>query len=193
MGVVTFFTLPGAPSKTRWLTDAERELAVRRLEIEHLGRTEEKTSRKAVIKALLNPFTWACTLAYGFINVIVQGTSIFLPTILKGLGNYTVSTSLSTDSPRQRPMLTFRFVIATVETQLRSVPPYIVSAGNFPSLVFGRNDSSRSCLLDSKPPVWAVVTSYFAWKTGRHGIFVACSTSLSVGESRRHLRPSYDY
>ncbi|BGP54458.1 hypothetical protein JCM8202_001536 [Rhodotorula sphaerocarpa] len=133
VGVVTFFTLPGAPSKTRWLTDAERELAVRRLEIEHLGRTEEKTSRKAVIKALLNPFTWACTLAYGFINVIVQGTSIFLPTILKGLGNYTV-----------------------IETQLRSVPPYIVSA------------------------VWAVVTSYFAWKTGRHGIFVACSTSLSV-------------
>jgi hypothetical protein len=69
---------------------------------------------------MANPFTWACTLAYGFINVscpretkwlfrckmadfafplpapffccfqvIVQGTSLFLPTIISGLGKYT--------------------------------------------------------------------------------------------------------
>lgn len=45
-----------------------------------------------------------------------------------------------------------------VETQLRSVPPYIVSAA------------------------WALLMSYFAWKTQRHGLFIAASTSLSVGE-----------
>ncbi|POY72429.1 hypothetical protein BMF94_4255 [Rhodotorula taiwanensis] len=133
VGVVTFFTLPAAPGKTRWLSEAERELAVRRLEIEHLGQTNERTSWKAVGKAIANPFTWACTLAYGFINVIVQGTSLFLPTIISGLGKYT-----------------------TVETQLRSVPPYIVSAA------------------------WALLMSYFAWKTQRHGLFIAASTSLSV-------------
>lgn len=47
---------------------------------------------------------------------------------------------------------------ALVETNLRTVPPYIVSA------------------------CWAVIMSYFAWKTQRHGIFIAASTSLSVGE-----------
>ncbi|GAA5976076.1 hypothetical protein JCM10908_005379 [Rhodotorula pacifica] len=133
VGVVTFFTLPAGPGKTRWLNEGERELAVRRLEIEHLGQTSEKTSGRAVLKAMMNPFTWACTLAYGFINVIVQGTSLFLPTIISGLGKYT-----------------------TIETQLRSVPPYIVSA------------------------VWAVGVSYFAWKTQRHGMFIAASTTLSV-------------
>lgn len=116
VGVVTFFTLPAGPGKTRWLNEADRELAVRRLEIEHLGQTSERTTGKAVLKALGNPFTWACTLAYGFINVsdsftalrnrctedadfrfatkvIVQGTSLFLPTIISGLGKYTTGKS----------------------------------------------------------------------------------------------------
>ncbi|GAA5852357.1 hypothetical protein JCM9279_001172 [Rhodotorula babjevae] len=132
-GIISFFIIPTSPETTRWLNEEERALAVRRLDIEHLGQTHEKTTTKAVLKAIANPFTWACTLAYGFINVIVQGTSLFLPTIIAGLGKYT-----------------------TTEVQLRSVPPYIVSA------------------------VWAVGVSYICWKTKRHGLCVASSVVLSI-------------
>ncbi|GAA5898325.1 hypothetical protein JCM8208_006945 [Rhodotorula glutinis] len=132
-GIISFFIIPTSPETTRWLNEEERALAVRRLEIEHLGQVHEKTTTKAVLKAIANPFTWACTLAYGFINVIVQGTSLFLPTIIAGLGTYT-----------------------TTEVQLRSVPPYIVSA------------------------VWAVGVSYICWKTKRHGLCIASSLVLSI-------------
>ncbi|GJN87347.1 hypothetical protein Rhopal_000296-T1 [Rhodotorula paludigena] len=83
-GIISFFIIPTSPETVRWLTPEERALALRRLDIEHLGQTDEKTTVRGVFKALCNPFTWLCTLAYGFINVIVQGTSLFLPTIING-------------------------------------------------------------------------------------------------------------
>ncbi|GAA6011294.1 hypothetical protein JCM10207_008289 [Rhodosporidiobolus poonsookiae] len=132
-GIIFFFTLPSSPETTRWLNEDERKVALQRLQIEHLGQTHEKTTARGVFKAIFNPFTWAATLGYIFINVIVQGTSLFLPTIIAGLGKYT-----------------------TTETQLRTVPPYVVASA------------------------WSVFISYFAWKTRRHGIFVACSCIFSV-------------
>ncbi|GAA6038004.1 hypothetical protein JCM8097_009535 [Rhodosporidiobolus ruineniae] len=132
-GVIFFFTLPSNPETTRYLTEEERALAIKRVQLEHLGQTHEKTTARGVLKAVLNPFTWLCTLGYAAINIIVQGTSLFLPTIIGGLGTYT-----------------------TTETQLRTVPPYIVSS------------------------VWAVFVSYFAWKTRRHGIYIAGSCILSI-------------
>ncbi|GAA5956633.1 hypothetical protein JCM10213_000387 [Rhodosporidiobolus nylandii] len=127
-GILFFFTLPASPEKTRYLTEEERKIALDRLHAEHLGQTHEQTTPRAVFKAICNPFTWLCTL-----GVVVQGTSLFLPTIIAGLGKYT-----------------------TTETQLRTVPPYIVSA------------------------VWAVFVSYFAWRTKRHGIYIAGSCVLSI-------------
>lgn len=67
------------------------------------------------------------------INVVVQGTSIFLPQIIAGLGKFTV-----------------------VETNLRSVGPYMVAA------------------------VWSVAVSYSAWRYRVHGFLVAGSCVLSV-------------
>ncbi|GAA5918963.1 hypothetical protein JCM1841_002660 [Sporobolomyces salmonicolor] len=133
VGLILFFTIPTSPEKTKWLNEEERALAVQRMNLEDLGRTHEKTTPRLVIRAILNPFTWFCTLGYALINVIVQGTSLFLPTIISGLGTYT-----------------------TVQTQLRTVPPYIVSS------------------------VWAVAMSYLSWKTRRHGLFIAGSTMLTV-------------
>ncbi|GAA5967059.1 hypothetical protein JCM11641_000427 [Rhodosporidiobolus odoratus] len=132
-GIIFFFTLPGSPETTRYLTEEERKVALARLNLEHLGQTHDKITTRAVFKAVLNPFTWLCTLGYAFINVIVQGTSLFLPTIIAGLGTYT-----------------------TTETQLRTVPPYIVAS------------------------VWSVFVSYFAWKTKKHGIYIAGSCIFSV-------------
>jgi sugar phosphate permease len=57
-GVVFFFILPSNPDTTRWLTEEEREIAVRRISQEHLDATHEKTSMRLVLRGLLNPFTW---------------------------------------------------------------------------------------------------------------------------------------
>jgi len=73
-GLISFFIIPTSPETTRWLNEEERALAVKRLDIEHMGQTHEKTTARAVFKAIANPFTWACTLAYGFINVRARQT-----------------------------------------------------------------------------------------------------------------------
>ncbi|GAA6059458.1 hypothetical protein JCM10212_005397 [Sporobolomyces blumeae] len=131
--IVFFFTLPTSPESTKWLTEEERELAVARMRVENHGRPDDKTTGKAVVQALLNPYTWACTLCYTCINIIVQGTSIFLPTIIAGLGKYT-----------------------TVETNLRSVPPYVVAT------------------------IWSLIISYSAWRFRVHGYLLSASTMISV-------------
>ncbi|GAA5967061.1 hypothetical protein JCM11641_000428 [Rhodosporidiobolus odoratus] len=133
MGIIFFFTLPGPPETTRYLTAEERKLAVQRLNIEYGGQTQDKPTTQSVIRAILNPFTWFCTLNYSILNVIVQGVSLFLPTIISGLGHY-----------------------STTETQLRTVPPYIIAS------------------------LWAVFISYCAWKTKRHGVYIAGSLVLTT-------------
>ncbi|GAA6011278.1 hypothetical protein JCM10207_008285 [Rhodosporidiobolus poonsookiae] len=105
-GIIFFFILPSNPETTRSLNEDERKTVLQRLQIEHLGQTREKTMTRGVFKTIFNPFTWAATLGYIFINVIVQGTSLFLPTIIAGLGKYT-----------------------TTETQFRTVPPFVVALG----------------------------------------------------------------
>lgn len=61
-GLVFLFTLPTSPESTKWLTEEERELAVLRMRIEHGSASTDKTTFKTVLKALSNPYTWACCL-----------------------------------------------------------------------------------------------------------------------------------
>ncbi|GAA5905269.1 uncharacterized protein JCM6883_006342 [Sporobolomyces salmoneus] len=104
--IMFFFTLPTSPEVTKWLNEEERELAVLRMRIESNGAPpSDKTSFKTVRKAMSNPYTWVACLGYNCINVVVQGTSIFLPTVIRGLGTFTV-----------------------VQANLRSVGPYSVAA-----------------------------------------------------------------
>lgn len=68
--LVFFFTLPTSPESTKWLNEEERELAVTRLRIEHNGMSSDKTSFKTVLKAMRNPYTWACCLGFNAINLL---------------------------------------------------------------------------------------------------------------------------
>ncbi|GAA5841619.1 hypothetical protein JCM5353_002751 [Sporobolomyces roseus] len=99
--LVFFFTLPTSPESTKWLNEEERELAVLRMRLEHGGAPTDKTTTKMVLKALSNPYTWACCLGYNAVNVVsTEGTSIFLPQIIAGLGKFTVvGTNLRTTGP----------------------------------------------------------------------------------------------
>ncbi|GAA5979329.1 hypothetical protein JCM5350_006970 [Sporobolomyces pararoseus] len=131
--LVFFFTLPTSPESTKWLNEEERELAVLRMKIEHNGVSTDKTTFRTVLKAMSNPYTWMCCLGYNGTNIVVQGVSIFLPTIIAGLGKFTV-----------------------VETNLRSVGPYLVAAA------------------------WSVAVSYSAWKYRICGGLIAASFTWSL-------------
>ncbi|KAI5479101.1 major facilitator superfamily protein [Pseudohyphozyma bogoriensis] len=105
LGVLSIFVVPDGPANARWLTVAERDIGVRRLAVGVMGvSTSDKTSSKIVKRSFMNLQTWMCALGYSFINIVVQGAGLFLPTIIKTLGNYSAT-----------------------QANLRTVPPYVVA------------------------------------------------------------------
>ncbi|SCV73475.1 BQ2448_7401 [Microbotryum intermedium] len=107
VGLASFFVVPTSPETVRFRNEEDRALAVKRVAIEQLGAQKDKTTSKSLKHGLSNSITWLCCLGYGFINIQVQGASLFLPTVIRTLGKF-----------------------STVEDkliQLRSVPPYIIA------------------------------------------------------------------
>ncbi|KAG2001982.1 high-affinity nicotinic acid transporter [Coprinopsis cinerea AmutBmut pab1-1] len=89
------------------LTEDERNLAIARLKEDRKvqgDKLKERTTLRLVLHSF-NVHTVVCIILFIILNVSFQGLSIFLPTIVNGLGTY-----------------------STVEVQLRTVPPYLISA-----------------------------------------------------------------
>ncbi|TFK29612.1 MFS general substrate transporter [Coprinopsis marcescibilis] len=135
VGIVLLFTMPGDPSTTRMLTEEERKLAIARLDadqaVKNQGRKEKTTWR--LVGRSFNFTTVACTVCFLMLNLSFQGLSIFLPTIINSLGKY-----------------------STVQVQLRTVPPYLVSA------------------------VWSVVNAYASFRYQNRFLAIISSVLLMV-------------
>ncbi|KAK4046768.1 hypothetical protein OIV83_005873 [Microbotryomycetes sp. JL201] len=104
VGILSIFLLADSPETARFLSAEEKVIASARVAAEHIGNSRKPATRKTTIQGFANIQVWLCAFGYGFVNIIVQGTSLFLPTVVRTLGNY-----------------------STIEVQLRSVPPYIVA------------------------------------------------------------------
>lgn len=135
IGLLCFFVLPNDPQHTRMFNEEERALALARLDadqaIENHGR-KEKTTLRLVFRSF-NINTIICAISYLLINISFQGLSLFMPTVIATLGHFTV-----------------------VESQLRTVPPYLVGA------------------------VWAVFCAYSSYRLRQRATFILLSTLLMV-------------
>ncbi|KIJ31703.1 hypothetical protein M422DRAFT_76616 [Sphaerobolus stellatus SS14] len=134
LGIICLFIIPADPEISHMLTEDERIIALKRIAADNVAGTfkREKTTFRLVLRAFnvntcLNAFT------YLLVNISFQGLSLFLPTVIATLGHFT-----------------------TVESQLRTVPPYIVSI------------------------VWAVINSYFSFKIQKRGVCIAISLLLNI-------------
>ncbi|WVF68722.1 hypothetical protein IAT40_003494 [Kwoniella sp. CBS 6097] len=87
ISVAAFFVLPNYPTTTKWLSQAEQDLAVARIAA---GRDESDdeihmSHMQAFMAALKDPKTYVFMLIYNVLNSV--GTiSYFFPTLMKGLG-----------------------------------------------------------------------------------------------------------
>ncbi|KAF9731430.1 hypothetical protein PMIN06_003117 [Paraphaeosphaeria minitans] len=107
-GLVTVFVglgspyfMPKSPQECWFLNERERRIATQRLVMKNAGDENEKVSPHHVTRAFLNINNYICAFGFFFINITVQGISLFLPTILKDLG------------------------WTATKAQLYSVPPYV--------------------------------------------------------------------
>nr|POF17465.1 putative transporter c11d3.18c [Quercus suber] len=102
---VAFIFLPNTPGQARFLAPHEREYAVRSLQIDLNGAAtsesvdEEHFEWSAVKAALFNINTMIMSLNFFLILIPIYSYSLFLPTIISGLGYKNVQAQLLTVPP----------------------------------------------------------------------------------------------
>ncbi|KAK4654497.1 hypothetical protein QC762_403310 [Podospora pseudocomata] len=106
LALISYITLTDRPETARWLTQAEKDLAILRIKSERVGTTEvlDKMDVKKLMRGILNPVTLSTSFIFLLNNITVQGVSFFAPTIVRSI------------YPGK----------STVMTQLLTVPPYVV-------------------------------------------------------------------
>ncbi|KAH9226677.1 hypothetical protein K456DRAFT_1754766 [Colletotrichum gloeosporioides 23] len=91
-GITCFFFMPSTPADARFLTPEERKQAMKRLREDSHGATnvedvnDEHFSWHWVRMAMLAPQTYFCALAWIFLLIPLYSFSLFLPSIIQGLG-----------------------------------------------------------------------------------------------------------
>jgi len=101
VGLGAPFLMPTCPAECWFLNERERMIATQRLVSKSGADENEKVEVHHVRRAMLNITNYFCALGFFFINITVQGISLFMPTILKDLG------------------------WTATKAQLYSVPPYV--------------------------------------------------------------------
>ncbi|GAP84115.2 putative major facilitator superfamily protein [Rosellinia necatrix] len=84
--LVAPFILPQTPEGTRSLTARERWIAAERIRLEHKAEAHGRVEMRHVKRAVTNINNYVCAGGFFFINITVQGLSVFLPTILTEIG-----------------------------------------------------------------------------------------------------------
>ncbi len=81
MGIITWFYLTDKPKDAKWLTQAEKDWLVNKLESE---RAKNKVQRISVAKSFANIKVWHLAAIYFFFQIGSQAVQFWMPQIVKG-------------------------------------------------------------------------------------------------------------
>ncbi|KEZ39858.1 hypothetical protein SAPIO_CDS8799 [Scedosporium apiospermum] len=114
-GIVCFFFMPNTPADSKFLTPEERQYVLRYMRLDASGATstdvhEERFSWYWVKMSLLAPQTYFCAIIWFFLLVPLYSFSLFLPSIIRGMGYKSTIAQLFTVPPNIAAFIT---VIAT--------------------------------------------------------------------------------
>ncbi|KAJ1304616.1 hypothetical protein OPQ81_005758 [Rhizoctonia solani] len=122
LGLAAFYFLPGPAEKTRFLNEREKMIAIQRLRQDgEDGNTAGSQAAKGDSwwRAFKSLNTWICAICFLLNNMTVQGISLFMPTLLKGMGYSTIQSQLRTVPPPTRVVASV-FSIAIAYGSFRS-------------------------------------------------------------------------
>ncbi|EIM85805.1 MFS general substrate transporter, partial [Stereum hirsutum FP-91666 SS1] len=104
VSIGAFFVVPTWAYKAKFLTESERERLLSRLAADSDAAAKETFAWKYVVQALTDPLVWGYALLFHGYAFALYSLSLFLPTIIAGLG------------------------FASWQAQLLTVPPYAVAS-----------------------------------------------------------------
>ncbi|KAF2849347.1 MFS general substrate transporter [Plenodomus tracheiphilus IPT5] len=119
IGLCAPFLMPRSPKECWFLNERERRIASQRLVVTGGGAEGEKTEVHHVKRAIFNITNYFCAFGFFFINITVQGISLFMPTILRDLG------------------------WTATKAQLYSVPPYVCACAIAIAVAFISDKTNR--------------------------------------------------
>jgi hypothetical protein len=132
VAIVGYFTLTDSIHTARWLTEDEKRFLQARLKSELVGQKQlvDKTHKKLIWKGITNTTSLACAMMFLFDNISVQGTAVFLPSVVRGIfpaPKYDViDQQLLTVPPNVAGAIaTLAFAYASAKFRIRSV--FVVS------------------------------------------------------------------
>jgi len=107
VGIFAIFFFPTWPEKTRMFNEEERRIALARVQNESENTAAEDAAEgwQSAVKGAFNVPSVVCITLFTFANSTVQGLAVFMPTVIRTLGRFTV-----------------------IQVQLRTVPPYVVAS-----------------------------------------------------------------
>ncbi|KAL4879975.1 major facilitator superfamily domain-containing protein [Aspergillus karnatakaensis] len=87
LGIIAFFFIPSGPETARFLTEAQRKVAVQRIQLEAAGTSEHsRTTVRHVIQGLTTLPIVACAVGFFFGSTCVQSFALFSPSIIQAMG-----------------------------------------------------------------------------------------------------------
>ncbi|KAH8903594.1 permease of the major facilitator superfamily [Coniochaeta sp. PMI_546] len=166
LAALSFLTLTDRPASARWLSQAEKDMAIARVKAERVAQTEvlDGIDKKKLVRGIKNPITLSTALIFMLNNVTVQGLAFFAPTIVRTI--YPTKT--------------------TVMQQLYTVPPYVVGAFFtvlFPAISW-YTDRRQIFMIISAPMVMIGYIMFLASKNPqvRYGAtFLVASSAFALG------------
>lgn len=94
-----FWYLPYSAAKCTFLTEEEKRVAFRRMQVDSSSVVDEPFNFREAVKVLRHPTSWIILGIEVCLGVPLQFVSLFLPVIIKRLGYSTVKTNLYTVAP----------------------------------------------------------------------------------------------
>ncbi len=85
LGVITWIWLPDTPRHVRWLSDAEKERVLARIESEHRATQSRHASSSSLKFALLNPTVWVLCVVLFCCQTGSYGLTLWIPQIVKNI------------------------------------------------------------------------------------------------------------
>ncbi|KAF1846006.1 MFS general substrate transporter [Cucurbitaria berberidis CBS 394.84] len=111
-GIVCFFFMPDTPAAAHFLNDEEKEWALRRMRLDAHGSSavvavdDERFSWYWMKMALTAPQTYFCSIIWFFLLVPLYSFSLFLPSIIRGMGYQSTTAQLFTVPPNMAAFFT---------------------------------------------------------------------------------------
>lgn len=96
---IAFFTIPNYPAKTKWFSDRERAILLDRLGRDSDALELEKFNWAGVRQAVKDPKVYLYCFLFGGMSFALYTISLFLPTIIQGLGYKSWQSQLLTVPP----------------------------------------------------------------------------------------------